>query len=162
MQPLGVNGNTIPGAQGLPSSAQNIVHTRSRVRRWHTVAAAVALMCLSIGVAEANLRVAQVAVEQTLIVAPFTGVVLTKNANVGDILTPFSAASGTTGASAAVQNVSSAHAEKPEAVQHHVKKGETLYSIARAYGTTISALRNSNPFLADRPLAAGDVLVVQR
>jgi membrane-bound lytic murein transglycosylase D len=71
-------------------------------------------------------------------------------------------ASGTTGGSAAVQNVSSAHAEKSEAVQHHVKKGETLYSIARAYGTTISALRNSNPFLADRPLAAGDVLVVQR
>jgi membrane-bound lytic murein transglycosylase D len=71
-------------------------------------------------------------------------------------------ASGTTGSSAAVQNVSSAHAEKSEAVQHHVKKGETLYSIARAYGTTISALRNSNPFLADRPLAAGDVLVVQR
>jgi membrane-bound lytic murein transglycosylase D len=63
---------------------------------------------------------------------------------------------------AAVQNVSSAHPEKGEAVQHRVKKGETLYSIARAYGTTVTALKNSNPFLADRPLAAGDVLTIQR
>jgi peptidoglycan lytic transglycosylase D len=63
---------------------------------------------------------------------------------------------------AGVQNVSSAHPEKSEAVQHRVKKGETLYSIARAYGTTVTALKNSNPFLADRPLATGDVLTIQR
>jgi multidrug efflux pump subunit AcrA (membrane-fusion protein) len=49
-------------------------------------------------VAEANLRVASVAFDQTLIRAPFTGIVLTKSANVGDIVTPFSAAAGTTGA----------------------------------------------------------------
>ena len=48
----------------------------------------------SIAVAQANLRVAEVAVEQTLIRAPFDGVVLTKNANVGDVLTPFSSALG--------------------------------------------------------------------
>jgi HlyD family secretion protein len=70
----------------------------SAVARHDKAAAAIASLQAQIGVAEANLRVAQVAVEQTLIVAPFTGVVLTKNANVGDILTPFSAASGTTGA----------------------------------------------------------------
>ncbi len=77
-----------------------------------------------------------------------------------------SKSAGVTGAAAdntaAVQKVSGARPEKPETLQHHVKRGETLYSIARAYGTTVSALRNSNPFLADRPLAAGDVLVVQR
>ncbi|MGA8144821.1 MAG: LysM peptidoglycan-binding domain-containing protein [Candidatus Acidiferrales bacterium] len=64
--------------------------------------------------------------------------------------------------SAAVENVSSAPAAKSDPVQHRVKKGETLYSIARAYRTTVTALRNSNPFLADRPLAAGDVLTIQR
>ena len=37
---------------------------------------------------------AAVAVEQTLIRAPFDGVVLTKNANVGDVITPFSSATG--------------------------------------------------------------------
>ena len=51
-----------------------------------------------IGVAEANFRVASVGYDQTLIRAPFSGIVLTKSANVGDIVTPFSAASGTTGA----------------------------------------------------------------
>jgi membrane-bound lytic murein transglycosylase D len=66
------------------------------------------------------------------------------------------------GQAAVVKNVSGEHPEKGEAVQHRVKKGETLYSIARAYGTTVSALKNSNPFLADRPLAAGDVLTIQR
>jgi RND family efflux transporter MFP subunit len=48
----------------------------------------------SIAVAQANLRAAEVAVEQTLIRAPFDGVVLTKNANVGDVITPFSSALG--------------------------------------------------------------------
>jgi RND family efflux transporter MFP subunit len=48
----------------------------------------------SIAVAQANFRVAQVGVEQTLIRAPFDGVVLTKNANLGDVITPFSSALG--------------------------------------------------------------------
>jgi len=62
----------------------------------------------------------------------------------------------------AVRSISTGVGEKEEAVQHHVKAGETLYSIARAYKTTISALRHSNPFLAERPLEAGDVLTIQR
>jgi len=70
----------------------------SAVARHDKATAAIASLKAQIGVAEANLRAADVTVEQTLIRAPFTGVVLTKNANVGDILTPFSAASGTTGA----------------------------------------------------------------
>ena len=47
-------------------------------------------------------------------------------------------------------------------VHHKVRRGETLYSIAHQYGTTVSALRESNPFLTDRELKAGDVLSVQR
>ena len=50
------------------------------------------------GAAQANLRAAEVAVEQTVIRAPFDGVVLTKNANVGDTITPFSSALDTKGA----------------------------------------------------------------
>jgi HlyD family secretion protein len=60
--------------------------------------AAIETLRAQIAVAEANLRAATVAFEQTMIRAPFTGLVLTKNANVGDILTPFSSAAGTTGA----------------------------------------------------------------
>ena len=60
--------------------------------------AAIESLKAQIAVAEANARVAGVAYDQTLIRAPFTGIVLTKSANVGDIVTPFSSASGTTGA----------------------------------------------------------------
>ena len=52
--------------------------------------------------------------------------------------------------------------EEQEALRHRVEAGETLYSIARTYRTTVSALRQSNPFLADRSLEAGDVLTIQR
>lgn len=62
----------------------------------------------------------------------------------------------------ALQNVSVHGTEKPQFVEHHVKPGETLYSIAREHQTTVSALRQANPFLADRPLQAGDTLTVQR
>ncbi|MBL0143219.1 MAG: efflux RND transporter periplasmic adaptor subunit [Betaproteobacteria bacterium] len=60
--------------------------------------AAVSSLKAAIGVAEANVRSASVSVEQTLIRAPFDGVVLTKNANVGDIITPFSSAADSKGA----------------------------------------------------------------
>ncbi|MFM0049424.1 efflux RND transporter periplasmic adaptor subunit [Caballeronia grimmiae] len=48
--------------------------------------------------AQANARAAQVAVDQTVIRAPFDGVVLEKHANVGDNITPFSSASDSKGA----------------------------------------------------------------
>ena len=66
--------------------------------RFDKAKAAVASLNGAIGVAQANLRATAVAVEQTLIRAPFDGVVLTKNANVGDIITPFSSAADSKGA----------------------------------------------------------------
>ena len=66
--------------------------------RFDKARAVVASLNGAIGVAEANLRATNVAVEQTLIRAPFDGVVLTKNANVGDIITPFSSAADSKGA----------------------------------------------------------------
>jgi HlyD family secretion protein len=65
----------------------------------------------SIAVAQANLRVAQVAVEQTLIRAPFDGVVLTKNANVGDVITPFSSALGSQAAVVTMADMSTLEVE---------------------------------------------------
>ena len=65
----------------------------------------------AIGVAEANRRNAEVAVEQTLIRAPFDGVVLTKNANVGDVITTFSAAVDTKGAVVTMADMSTLEVE---------------------------------------------------
>ncbi len=64
--------------------------------------------------------------------------------------------------SASVPKVDSRTSGQAEGLEHRVKRGETLYSIARAYGTTVASLRQSNPFLTSRTLAAGDVLKVYR
>ena len=47
-------------------------------------------------------------------------------------------------------------------LEHRVKPGETLYSIARQYQVTVASLRESNTFLADRGLQAGDVLTIRQ
>jgi RND family efflux transporter MFP subunit len=65
----------------------------------------------SILVAQANLRATQVEVEQTLIRAPFDGVVLTKNANVGDVITPFSSALGSQAAVVTMADMSTLEVE---------------------------------------------------
>jgi HlyD family secretion protein len=66
--------------------------------RYDKAKASISSLKAGIGVAEANARQAGVQVEQTLIRAPFDGIVLTKNANVGDIITPFSSAADSKGA----------------------------------------------------------------
>jgi RND family efflux transporter MFP subunit len=60
--------------------------------RYHRALAAVSGANSAIKGAEAALRGGEVALEYTLIRAPFDGVVLTKNADVGDIVTPLGAA----------------------------------------------------------------------
>src|SRR5262249_41533746 len=52
----------------------------------------------ALAAAQANLKAAEVALDQTLIRAPFDGGVLTKSANAGDNITPFSSAADTKGA----------------------------------------------------------------
>jgi RND family efflux transporter MFP subunit len=66
--------------------------------RYNKAKAAISAQRAGIAAAQANARAAQVAVDQTLIRAPFDGVILTKNANVGDNITPFSSAADSKGA----------------------------------------------------------------
>jgi HlyD family secretion protein len=68
------------------------------VARYEKAKAAVRGQEAAVAVARANLRSAEVGLDQTLIRAPFDGVVLTKSANVGDNITPFSNALDTKGA----------------------------------------------------------------
>ena len=62
----------------------------SRSAGWAWARTTAAPSQAAIAVAQATHRSAQVAVDQTLIRAPFEGVVLTKNANVGVALLPTS------------------------------------------------------------------------
>lgn len=81
------------------------------IARYEKARAAIAGYKAAIAVAEANYRAAQIAVEQTLIRAPFDGVVLTKNANVGDVITPFSSALGSQAAVVTMADMSTLEVE---------------------------------------------------
>jgi membrane-bound lytic murein transglycosylase D len=46
------------------------------------------------------------------------------------------------------------------AQQHRVAAGETLYSIARTYRTSVAAIRENNEFLSTRGIQPGDLLAI--
>lgn len=96
------------------------------VARHSKAEAAMAGFRAAIAAARANFRAAQVAVEQTLIRAPFDGVVLTKNANVGDVITPFSSALGSQAAVVTMADMSTleVEADVSEANISRVKEGQ--------------------------------------
>jgi HlyD family secretion protein len=66
--------------------------------RYNKVKASISGYRAAVAAARANQQAAQVALDQTLIRAPFDGVILTKNANVGDNIMPYSSAQDTKGA----------------------------------------------------------------
>ena len=51
-------------------------------------------------------------------------------------------------------------ARSANTVVHRVKPGETLWSIARAYQTTVEAIQAGNRYLFSRPLQVGDTLTI--
>ena len=79
--------------------------------RLHKARAVIASQRAAVTAAEASRRVAEVAVEQTLIRAPFDAIVLTRNANVGDNITPFSAAADSKGAVVTVADMDTLEVE---------------------------------------------------
>ncbi|CAN7204302.1 efflux RND transporter periplasmic adaptor subunit [Pseudoduganella sp. LjRoot289] len=70
----------------------------SALARYNKARAAIAAQRAAIAAAQAYAQSAQVALDQTVIRAPFDGVILTKSANVGDNITPFSSAADSKGA----------------------------------------------------------------
>ncbi len=63
------------------------------------------------------------------------------------------------------QNTGSKRKSGPEPAgprQHRVRPGETLWGLSKKYGTSISALRDANPFLAERELRTGDEISIPK
>ena len=73
--------------------------------------AGVASARAAVGSVEANARNAQVAVDYTVIRAPFDGIILSKSANVGDMVTPFSSAADSKGAVVSMADMSTLEVE---------------------------------------------------
>jgi RND family efflux transporter MFP subunit len=82
-------------AQAVDAASRRLAVARSALA---TQQAAITTAQAAIAQSQAQVRVQQVNQANTEIRAPFDGVVLVKNANVGDMITPFSSASGTSGA----------------------------------------------------------------
>jgi RND family efflux transporter MFP subunit len=94
-------------AKGFVSRAATDT-SRARAER---AAAGVANARAALAAAEAAARNAEVAVDYTLIRAPFDGVILSKSANVGDMVTPFSSAADSKGAVVTMADMSTLEVE---------------------------------------------------
>ena len=79
--------------------------------RWQRAQAQIRSAQAQINAQESAIRAAQVQVENTVIRAPFNGTVLTKNANVGEVITALGAAAGSRGAVVTLADMSSLEVE---------------------------------------------------
>ncbi len=89
----------------------------------------------SIDVAKANVNSAGVALENTLIRAPFDGTVLTKNAEVGEIVAPLGASATSRGAIVTMADMKSlqVEADVSESYIEKIKQGQDCNIIIDAY-----------------------------
>ncbi len=103
--------------------------------RYKRSVAAAASAEASIKYAEANVRASEVQLEYTLIRAPFDGVVMTKNANVGEVISPFGAAVGSRGAIVTVADMTSleVEADVSESNIEKIKEGMSCEITLDAY-----------------------------
>ena len=79
--------------------------------RWQRAQAQIRSAQAQMKAQESAIRAAQVQVENTIIRAPFDGTVLTKNANVGEVITALGAAAGARGAVVTLADMSSLEVE---------------------------------------------------
>ena len=75
----------------------------------------------SVDVAKADVEAADVAVENTIVRAPFDGTVLTKNADIGEIVAPMAGSINTRGTVATIADMSSLEAE-PDVSESNIEK----------------------------------------
>ncbi len=89
----------------------------------------------SVDVAEANVEAAEVAVENTLVRAPFDGTVLTKNADVGEIVAPMAGGTNSRGTVVTIADMSSleVEADVSESNIEKVKMGQNCQITLDAY-----------------------------
>jgi RND family efflux transporter MFP subunit len=106
--------------------------------RYKRAAAAVIADSAAIRSSEAAVRAAEVALEYTNIRAPFDGTVLTKNADVGEVVAPFGSASSARAAVVSIADMSSleAEADVSESNIQRIKPGQPCEIVLDAYQET--------------------------
>ncbi|MGH7454602.1 MAG: efflux RND transporter periplasmic adaptor subunit [bacterium] len=106
--------------------------------RYRRTVAAVSADSAAIRAAAAAVRAAAVALENTNIRAPFDGTVLTKNADVGEIVAPFGSASSARAAVVSIADMSSleVEADVSESNIQRIKPGQPCEIVLDAYPDT--------------------------
>ncbi len=106
--------------------------------RYKRAAAAVIADSAAIKAAAATVRAAEVAVENTNIRAPFDGTVLTKNADVGEVVAPFGSATSARAAVVSIADMSSleVEADVSESNIQRIKPGQPCEIVLDAYQDT--------------------------
>lgn len=141
-------------AQGL--KAQGFLSDQaveSALARVQTAQAAINSAKAGVALANAQLKVQQVNLSYTEIRAPFDGVVLVKNANVGDIITPFSSAAGSQGAVVTMADMTTLEVEA-DVSESNLAKAEV--------GAPVEITLDALPGLRFRGQVAGRVPTVDR
>jgi len=124
--------------------------------RYQRGKAALAAAAANVKVAEAALAGTEVAVDYTRIRAPFDGVVLTKNADVGDIVTPLGAAANAKASVVTIADLASlrVEADVSEANLEKVKQGQPCEILLDALpGSRFSGVVHTVVPTADRSKA---------
>ena len=103
-----LQGQGFVSAQAVDGAERRVAVARSALA---TQQAAILTARAVVAQSRAQVRVQQVNQTNTEIRAPFDGVVLVKNANVGDMITPFSSASGTSGAVVTIADMATLEVE---------------------------------------------------
>ena len=141
-------------AQGLKAqgflSDQAVESALSRVQ---TAQAAINSAKSGVALANAQMKVQQVNLSYTEIRAPFDGVVLVKNANVGDIITPFSSAAGSQGAVVTMADMTTLEVEA-DVSESNLAKAEV--------GSPVEITLDALPGVRFRGQVAGRVPTVDR
>ena len=125
----------------------------SALARFQTAQAAINSAKAGVAVAQAQARVQQVNLDFTEIRAPFDGVVLVKNANVGDIITPFSSAAGSQGAVVTMADMTTLEVEADVSESNLAKA---------AVGSPVEITLDALPGVRFRGQVAGRVPTVDR
>ncbi len=115
-----------------------------------------ALAKAGVAAAEASLKAAEVDLEYTFIRAPFSGTILTKNADVGEIVAPFASSASSKGSIVTLADMSSleVEADVSEANIHKVTVGQKCDIVLDAYpGRNYSGMVKKIVPTADRSRA---------
>ncbi len=131
----------------------DLKRAQSLQARFQTAQAAINSAKAGVAVAQAQVRVQQVNLDFTEIRAPFDGVVLVKNANVGDIITPFSSAAGSQGAVVTMADMTTLEVEADVSESNLAKA---------AVGSPVEITLDALPGVRFRGQVAGRVPTVDR